>query len=84
MSEKHSEREFNPLEEIPPEDGERLGQVVDDYLEDNPGFSEVTDKDVDEILARLIEKGAELSPDVRRSLRRAAHHLLGIRLRQSD
>lgn len=82
MPEKHVEREQNPPEEIALGDKERAERIVDEYLEEHPGFSEVTDGNIDEILSRLIEKGAELSPAVKRSLRNAVRYCLGIRLDQ--
>lgn len=72
------ENKDNPLDGLPQETEEQLRNAVKGYLEGHPGFVEILDKELDDILSRLVEKGAELSPDVKRSLRKAAHFLLGI------
>lgn len=74
----------DPLGEISPGHQEGLRRAIDGYLAEHPGFSEVTDVEVDEILSRLIEKGADLDPAVKRSLHKAARFLLGLRLKQED
>ena len=79
MSEKlkHFEREHSP------EEMEQLTSKVEEYLLDrSEPLVEVTDRDIDSVLSRYIEKGAELSPDVKVSLRKAIKKIFGVKLQK--
>jgi len=86
MSEKfrpHSEEENT--HEVSPQETENLNAVIEGYLaERTDPLTEVIDGDIDDILARYMEKGPELSPDVKASLRKAIHRMLGIRLKKDE
>jgi len=78
-----SEEENN--HEVSPQETENLNVAIEGYLaERTDPFTEVIDGDVDDILARYIEKGPELSPDVKASLRKAIHRMLGIKLQKDE
>ena len=76
MSEKikpHIEHDLSQQEK------EKLGSVIAEYLSEKPNHpAEFIDKDLDNILNRYVEKGPELSPDVKIALRNAIRRLLGI------
>ena len=77
------EGENNP--DISPEERENLNLAIEEYLAERPEpLTEVIYGDIDDILARYIEKGSELSPDVKVSLRKAIRRMLGIKLQKLD
>jgi hypothetical protein len=85
MSERKFSQERGPDEaEFSEEAQAEIKTVSDAYLEE-VGFSgKFQDKDIDTILARYTEKGPELSPDVKTSLRKAIRRYLGLRARHPD
>ena len=71
--------------ELTPQETENLSEAIDGYLTEQPEpLSEVDDGNIDDILARYMEKGAELSPDVKASLRKAIRRMLGIKLQKEE
>lgn len=85
MSEKFRPREEENSPDISPEEGKGLDVAIEGYLAEQPEpFTEVVDGNIDDILARYMEKGPELSPDVKASLRKAIRRMLGIKLRKDE
>ncbi len=74
------QKQFEAGSEISNSEQERADAVVEEYLtEKGDSFTEIIDPDdVDKVLARLIEKGPELDPMVRASLRKAVRRALGL------
>ncbi len=80
-----SKERDNELPEHTPEEREKLDTTIEGYLaERTEPLTEVIDGDIDDILARYMEKGPELSPDVKASLRKAIRRMLGIKLQKDE
>lgn len=80
-----SKERYNEFPEHTPEEREKLDTTIEGYLaERTEPFTEVIDGDIDDILARYMEKGPELSPDVKISLRKTIRKMLGIKLQKEE